>query len=519
VGYTGSRGGTGFTGDTGYTGSQGVGSVGYAGSRGLIGYTGSQGPQGTGLTTIPSSPATNPGFPLAIDAYTGLYSNLVGQVGISTRNTAGTAGESKLLISNTQSLFSNELAGKTAVFTSGTAPNIGTASINTPSAGSAVFTSGSGTSSINTPAGTAIFKLGTQAVAINTTVASDTTSGVQINADGNLEIIRSSGAYIDFKNSASEEFDFRIAQLASASTLEFLSGPTPGTSAAKLNNTELYVTGALNSNSLNVRGTSQATLAGGLRVTSNVIIDGGLTVSSSGITVVGIGTPPVGGNIGCQGLNAGAGEVAGKTLFITNYATVGELRGTGGGGAPKLRASSVEDFVYFTWNNVLNTLSYVVDDAVTRVIEWVGSSDKRLKTNISNTQVNSLSIINSIGLREFDWTDEGLTYNGLQDTDRYVKIGVIAQELEQIIPEAILKIKDQKEIETLLLKGQAIIPYLIGAIQQQQQQIDNLQDLDIKVQTLTDQLAVLNTQVKTLTDKLAELNTQVQTHMNKSITP
>jgi hypothetical protein len=146
-----------------------------------------------------------------------------------------------------------------------------------------------------------------------------------------------------------------------------------------------------------------------------------------------------------------------------------------------------------------------VNGGVSRAIEYVGSSDQRLKTNISHTQVNSLSIINSISLRKFDWTDEGLKYNNLQDNEKTVKIGIIAQELEQTIPEAIVKVKDQKNVETKLLKGQAIIPYLIGAIQQQQQQIDNLQDLDIKVQTLTDTLTVLNTQVQTL--------------MNKSITP
>jgi hypothetical protein len=110
-----------------------------------------------------------------------------------------------------------------------------------------------------------------------------------------------------------------------------------------------------------------------------------------------------------------------------------------------------------------------------RAIDYIGSSDQKLKTNISNTDVNSLSIVNSIGLKKFDWTDEGLKYNLLQEKDRSVKIGLIAQELEQAIPEAIIKVKDQKDVETLLLKRDAIIPYLIGAIQQQQQQIDQLQ--------------------------------------------
>jgi hypothetical protein len=65
----------------------------------------------------------------------------------------------------------------------------------------------------------------------------------------------------------------------------------------------------------------------------------------------------------------------------------------------------------------------------------------------------------------------------LQSTkiDRYVKIGVVTQELAQAIPEAVKIFKNEKGDETQLLKGDAIIPYLIGAIQEQQKQIADLQ--------------------------------------------
>lgn len=59
--------------------------------------------------------------------------------------------------------------------------------------------------------------------------------------------------------------------------------------------------------------------------------------------------------------------------------------------------------------------------------------------------------------------------------DRYVKIGVVTQELAQAIPEAVKIFKNEKGDETQLLKGDAIIPYLIGAIQEQQKQIADLQ--------------------------------------------
>jgi hypothetical protein len=186
VGYTGSEGVRGQRGEVGYTGSLGLGAVGYTGSRGAIGYTGSQGPSGTGgISAIPSSTAVSPGFPLAVDANTGLFGNTDDQIGISA------GGAARLLITNTQTQVTNELVGSTAVFTSGT----------------------------------------TQ-VSINTNVGSGTTNGLVLNSDGNLEIIRSAGgAYIDFKNTATENYDVRISQNGNLS--ELLMQSLTGTFALK----------------------------------------------------------------------------------------------------------------------------------------------------------------------------------------------------------------------------------------------------------------------------------------------
>lgn len=52
----------------------------------------------------------------------------------------------------------------------------------------------------------------------------------------------------------------------------------------------------------------------------------------------------------------------------------------------------------------------------------VDTSDKRLKTDISNTEVNALDLINQIKHRQFTWKKQSSKQN----------IGYIAQELEQI---------------------------------------------------------------------------------------
>ena len=54
----------------------------------------------------------------------------------------------------------------------------------------------------------------------------------------------------------------------------------------------------------------------------------------------------------------------------------------------------------------------------------VSSSDIRLKTNISSTTTQALSLINQIKMRQFTW----------KDTGEYQKIGVVADELEQLDP-------------------------------------------------------------------------------------
>jgi Chaperone of endosialidase len=171
-------------------------------------------------------------------------------------------------------------------------------------------------------------------------------------------------------------------------------------------------------------------------------------------------------------------SVTGGVTSSTGYYTSSNIQADGryygaGLSVPKLQASA-GNVLYFYWNNA--DLVYDIDGgAQSRSIYYFGASDQRLKTNIANTQVDSLSIINSISLRKFDWTDEGLKYNNLKDEDRFVRIGVVAQELSEVIPEAVKIHKGERGDETQLLKGEAIIPYLIGAIQEQQKQIADLQ--------------------------------------------
>lgn len=90
-------------------------------------------------------------------------------------------------------------------------------------------------------------------------------------------------------------------------------------------------------------------------------------------------------------------------------------------------------------------------------------SDKRLKDNITILD-NCLSSILEINPVRFTWNKKQSTYAG-ED------IGLIAQEVQEIIPEIV----QQRENETLAIRYEKLVPVLVGAIQEQQNKIEALE--------------------------------------------
>jgi hypothetical protein len=99
----------------------------------------------------------------------------------------------------------------------------------------------------------------------------------------------------------------------------------------------------------------------------------------------------------------------------------------------------------------------------------VASSDTRLKTNIQ-TITGSLDIIKSLNGVRYNWTNENDPSFIINNPGS--QIGLIAQEVEQILPE-IVKFNGVKDYKTI--DYDKIVAVLIEAIKEQQQQIDNLQ--------------------------------------------
>ena len=99
---------------------------------------------------------------------------------------------------------------------------------------------------------------------------------------------------------------------------------------------------------------------------------------------------------------------------------------------------------------------------------FYAASDRRLKENIKDLDLNYLDLVNNINLREFSWK---------ADEEHKPVIGAIAQELRQVLPEKYVHefIGGQEtDDEYLSINDSKLVYLLIGAIQEQQKEIESL---------------------------------------------
>ncbi len=95
----------------------------------------------------------------------------------------------------------------------------------------------------------------------------------------------------------------------------------------------------------------------------------------------------------------------------------------------------------------------------------VWASDKRLKKSIKKSKISALEQIEKIPHHSFTMKDSG----------EEVECGYVAQELEQINPEFVLKVEQPDGSESYQVRAQAIIPVLTKAIQEMCTRIEKLE--------------------------------------------
>jgi hypothetical protein len=166
-----------------------------------------------------------------------------------------------------------------------------------------------------------------------------------------------------------------------------------------------------------------------------------------------------GGSITLQGGAAGAGL---GTAGVTGYVLLQNSGGNVGiglsGPANKLEVSDTTTTNVAKFDGSGSTQCTVVTGT-----GWSCSSDERLKTNIN--AISPSDALGKIGQLR------GVTYNWLSNPGGSMQDGFIAQAVQQILPELVTTDSNGY----LSLNKDGLLPYLVGAIQQQQTQIEALQ--------------------------------------------
>ncbi|WP_152072751.1 tail fiber domain-containing protein [Escherichia coli] len=142
---------------------------------------------------------------------------------------------------------------------------------------------------------------------------------------------------------------------------------------------------------------------------------------------------------------------------------------------------------------------YFSGDGVASGQQWVSTSDIRLKSNIEPIK-GALDKLKQI---------KGYTYdkkNSLSEDDENVftthEAGLIAQEVQEVLPEAVVETSEDKLL--------AVNSYAVQALQ-----INAIKELDVKVEAQAETIAVLSTQIENQQQQIDELKALVQQLLNK----
>ena len=153
------------------------------------------------------------------------------------------------------------------------------------------------------------------------------------------------------------------------------------------------------------------------------------------------------GTQGLQGLQGNNGDLGGFTVVDDNSTNATRY----------ILFDDVTSGTVTTANVSSSKLTYNPSTGQLTAVDFNSTSDQRLKTNIETLQ-NSIETLKKINTFKFTWKDTGKT-----------SYGVIAQEIENILPELVKNDGDYKSVSYIPL-----VAFLIDAIKEQQEQIDKI---------------------------------------------
>lgn len=107
-------------------------------------------------------------------------------------------------------------------------------------------------------------------------------------------------------------------------------------------------------------------------------------------------------------------------------------------------------------------------------VDWAEYSDKKLKDNVSQTNINALDVINKLAFVQYDWNEKSKKYG------THENLGIVADELEKIIPAAVFEAKCNDDIYKhiheypLIMHSLKAIQELSVEVEQLKKEIKNL---------------------------------------------
>jgi hypothetical protein len=152
----------------------------------------------------------------------------------------------------------------------------------------------------------------------------------------------------------------------------------------------------------------------------------------------------------------------------------------GRGGAPKIGMSSgataydasiqfTDAVAYNAWFGLYNSNAYVMNvvngvQLSSGATSWASVSDARLKT-VTGTYTNAVDDLSQIEAVKFTWN---------ADENNTPQVGVIAQSVQSVVPEA-MSVSEDDGVEYLSVRYTELIPLMIASIQEQQATITALE--------------------------------------------
>ena len=193
---------------------------------------------------------------------------------------------------------------------------------------------------------------------------------------------------------------------------------------------------------------------------ASMALNRGTMAINQATTSMGLGT--IADNVGmvAVGVNnaAGIGDTAEQYYYVD-----GQYTGSNPGVAFVVGNGDINSSTGDAGSNPSNAFIVNYDGSATLAGDLTVNSDARLKSNIESlgNTVSKLSLI------------DGKSYT-MKSNDQVEKIGLLAQEVQKAFPELVKQSGDEEG--TLSVNYQGMIPVLINAIKEQQQQIEEIKN-------------------------------------------